>query len=400
MVNMIARGFKYKLKPNPEQEKLFRQFAGACRAVYNAALFQREHFWRQYRRNTGYHAGYVSQAKELTALRAEFDWIAAVSQTCEQQALRDLDKAFDNFFAGIASYPTPRRRGVNESFRFQGREVEVKRLNGGWSAARLPKIGWVRFRDTRPMAGKLKNVTVSLDPLGWHISFAREIEHEAGSNLLPAVGIDRGVANSIALSTGELASVPIERLRVLDRRNRKAQQEAARRKRGSKRHAKSRRRAAASKSHAARTRKHWNHVVTTALSRRFGTVVLEDLKTKNMTASARGTVEEPGRNVRQKSGLNRSILEHGWYQFESFLAYKLAASGGSLVKADPRNTSRTCSKCGAIDARSRENQATFACVHCGHEVHADVNAAINILRAGTRPSARATARHRESRRTA
>ena len=175
---MIARGFKYKLKPTPEQTELFRQFAGACRAVYNAALFQREYFWRQYRRNTGFHIGYVSQAKELTALRKEFDWIAAVSQTCEQQALRDLDKAFGNFFAGIADYPTPRRRGVNESFRFQGREVEVKRLNGGWSAARLPKIGWVRFRDTRPMEGKLKNVTVSLDPLGWHISFAREIEHE------------------------------------------------------------------------------------------------------------------------------------------------------------------------------------------------------------------------------
>jgi putative transposase len=399
MGNMIARGFKYKLKPTPEQTESFRQFAGVCRAVYNAALFQREHFWRQYRRNTGYHIGYVSQAKELTALRAEFDWIAAVSQTCEQQALRDLDKAFGNFFAGIADYPTPRRRCVNESFRFQGREVEVKRLNGGWSAARLPKIGWVRFRDTRPMLGKLKNVTVSLDPLGWHVSFAREIEHDVAPNRGPSVGIDRGVANSIALSTGELASVPIERLRILDRRHRAAQHEAAKRRRGSKRHAKSRRRAAANKSHAARTRKHWNHEATTALTRRFGTVCIEALKTKNMTASARGTVEEPGRNVRQKSGLNRSILEHGWYQFESFLAYKLAASGGTLVKVNPANTSRTCSQCGSIDARNRENQAQFRCIECGHEAHADCNAAINILRAGTRPSPRLSPK-RESRRAA
>lgn len=394
---MIARGFKFKLKPTEEQETLFRKFSGVCRAVYNAALFQREHFWRQYRRNTGFHINYVSQARELTSLRAEFDWIAAVAQQCEQQALRDLDKAFDNFFAGISAYPTPRRRGINESFRFQGREVEVKRLNRGWSAARLPKIGWVRFRDTRPMSGKLKNVTVSLDPLGWHISFAREIEHEAERNTLPPVGIDRGIANSIALSTGELASVPVERLRVLDRRCRAAQKEAARRQRGSKRYTKSKRRAAANKSHAARTRKHWSHVATTALARRFGTVVIEDLKTRNMTASARGTVEDPGRNVRQKAGLNRSILEHGWHQFEVLLTYKLAATGGTLVKVNPANTSRTCSACGAIDARSRENQATFRCVHCGHEAHADVNAAKNILRAGTRPSERAKVQRRESR---
>lgn len=397
---MIARGFKYKLNPTPEQQALFGQFAGVCRAVYNAALFQREMFWRQYRSNTGNHLGYVAQARELTALRAEFDWIAAVSQTCQQQALRDLDKAFDNFFSGIADYPTPRRKGINESFRFQGREVETKRLNRGWSAARLPKIGWVRFRDTRPMVGKLKNVTVACDPLGWHIAFACEIEHEAGANAGRAVGIDRGVCNTIALSTGGLDSVPLERLRALDRSHRQAQREAAQRRRGSKRHAKSKRRARAAKSHAARTRKHWNHTKTTGIVASFATVCIEDLKTANMTASARGTVAEPGRNVRQKAGLNRSILEHGWYQFESFLTYKLAASGGTLVKVDPRNTSRTCSACGAIDARSRESQATFACVHCGHEAHADVNAAINILRAGTRPSIREYARSRESRRAA
>lgn len=397
---MISRGFKYKLNPTPEQQALFRQFAGVCRAVYNAALFQREMFWRQYHSNTGNHLGYVAQARELTALRAEFDWIAAVSQTCQQQALRDLDRAFQNFFDGIAGYPTPRCKGINESFRFQGREIETKRLNRSWSAARLPKIGWVRFRDTRTIVGKLKNVTVSLDPLGWHISFACEIEHETPGNHLPAVGIDRGVANSIALSTGDLDSVPLDKLRTLDRRSRAAQQASARRSRGSKRHAKAKRRSAGLKARGARIRKHWNHRKTRGIVSRFGTVCIENLRTANMTASARGTVAEPGRNVRQKAGLNRSILEHGWYQFESFLTYKLAASGGTLVKVDPRNTSRTCSVCGAIDARSRENQATFACVHCGHEAHADVNAAINILRAGTRPSERVETRRRESRRAA
>jgi putative transposase len=120
----------------------------------------------------------------------------------------------------------------------------------------------------------------------------------------------------------------------------------------------------------------------------------------NMTASAHGAIENPGANVRQKAGLNRSILEQGWGQFETFLAYKLQEAGGSLIKVDPRNTSRKCPHCGSIDARNRENQASFRCVDCGHEAHADVNAAINILQAGTRPSVSDKPLRRKSRRAA
>jgi putative transposase len=159
---MITRGFRYKLDPTTEQAAAFRQFAGMCRAVYNAALFQREHFWRQYRRHAGKHLNYAAQARELTTLRAGFDWAAAVSQTCQQQALRGLERAYHNFFSGIAAYPTPRRKGINGTFRFQGREAGIKKLNRNWCCVRLPKIGWVRFRDTRPVAGEIKNATVWL----------------------------------------------------------------------------------------------------------------------------------------------------------------------------------------------------------------------------------------------
>ena len=376
---MILRGFRYKLAPTAEQEVLFRQFAGVCRLIYNLALEQRRDFWRPYQRQTGQHLNYVAQARELTVLRAEFGWIGAVSQTCQQQALRDLDKAFGNFFKGIARYPTLRRKNINDSFRFQGREVETKRLNARWSSARLPKIGWVKFRDTRPMRGALKNATVSLDALGWHISFACEIEHVAPANICPSVGIDRGVANTLALSTGERISVPPS-LETIERRQRAAQRVAARRKRGSVRRAKALRRAAKLSARRARIRKDWAHKTTLDLARRFGTVVLEDLRIKNMTASARGTVEEPGRMLRQKAGLNRSILNQGWFGVETILAYKLEERGGYLCKVDPAYTSQTCSECGTVDRQSRENQASFVCRHCGFRVHADHNAAINILR--------------------
>ena len=394
---LINRGFRFRLDPTPEQKVAFQQFSGVCRSIYNVALFQREHFWRQYQSATGYHLNYVAQCRELTTLRAEFDWIAAVAQQCQQQALHDLSVAFDRFFAGVSKFPRPRLKGVNESFRFQGRDITIKRLNRGWSAARLPKIGWVRFRNTRPIRGKLKNATVSLDALGWHISFACEISHEAQASNLPAVGLDRGIENTIALSTGELSSIPRMAIRALDKRHREAQRKAMRRRRGSKRRAKANRRAASIKAKAKRIRKHWNHTTTTALVRRFSVICIEALNIRNMTASARGTANEPGRNVAQKSGTNRSILDQAWYDHACILEYKLAASGGTLIKVNPANTSRTCPICGSIDARNRESQAQFRCIECGHEAHADVNAAINILRAGTRPSERAKVRCREPR---
>ncbi len=206
---MIARGFRFKLDPTPEQEALFRQFAGVCRLVYNRALEQRRDWWRNYAREIGSKLNYVAQARQLTNLRAEFDWIRAVYVSCQQQALRDLDRAFANFSAGHACYPTPRKKGINDTFRFPGREIETHRLSGGkWSEVRLPKIGWVKFRETRPIRGDIQNVTVSGSADGWHVSFACEIEHEAPENFRPAVGIDRGVATTLALSTGEKLSVP------------------------------------------------------------------------------------------------------------------------------------------------------------------------------------------------
>jgi putative transposase len=368
--------------PNAEQEGLFRQFSGVCRLVYNLALEQRRDFWRPYLRQQGKHLGYVGQARELTMLRAQYDWIAAVSQTCQQQALRDLDKAYINFFKGHAGYPSPRRKGVNDAFRFQGREVETRKLSAKWSAVRLPKIGWVKFRNTRPIHGVVKNATVSLDPLGWHISLACQIEHVVPQNGLAAVGIDRGIANTIALSTGERRSLP-GRLEVLDRRHRAAKRRLARKKRGSNRRKKQLRCVARLAAHRARIRSDWHHKASLAIAQRFAAVILEDLKIKNMTASARGTVEQPGRNVGQKSGLNGSLLNQGWHAFETLLAYKLQERGGTLVKVNPANTSQTCSACEAVDAKSRKNQACFVCTACGFVEHADLNAAINIASRGT-----------------
>jgi putative transposase len=378
---VIYRGYRYELRPTPAQAERLRSWVGATRLVFNLAFEQRRDFWRQYRRQTGHHLTWVVQSREVTDLRAEYDWLADVPRAALEQALKDLDGAFSAFFAGRARFPRPRRKGENDAFRLQGKDVSVKRLNAKWSAAKLPKLGWVKFRDTRPCRGRLLNVTFSLVAGRWYVGFAHEIEHEAQPSTLPSVGIDRGVTQTLTLSTGEVIQAPDTR--AVDKRRRRAQKALARCKRGSARRAHQKARVAALSARAGRIRTDWCHRASTDIVRRFGTVAIEDLKIANMTASAKGTVERPGRNVRQKAGLNRSILEQCWGKFATFLEYKLAEHGGTMISVQAAYTSQTCAGCGVVDARSRKSQAVFACVHCDHTDNADVNAAREILRRST-----------------
>lgn len=382
----IYRGYRFLLRPTDVQMALMEQHARVCRMIFNLALEQRRDHYRQFRRAMGKNISYISQAAELTELRAEFDWIRAVSQTAQQQALRDLDRAYQNFFSGIADYPSFRRKFVNESFRFQGREVTFRRLNRSWGMVKLPRIGEVRFRWTRDIPGKLKNVTVGLDALGWNVSFATEQEIEVGKNFNPPIGIDRGVTQAAAYSDGTFADFPKARIKTLESKARKASQALSRCQKGSNRRKVAKSRVAAYRAKLARVRKHFNHVETSRLARIFGIVCLEALRIKNMTASARGTVEDPGVKVAQKAGLNRAILEMGWYQFSQFLTYKIEAIGGEVRLVNAAYTSATCSCCGLIEKTNRKSQAVYECENCGLEINADTNASINILRAGTRPA--------------
>jgi putative transposase len=381
---MTHRGYRFRLYATLEQEALFRQFAGVCRLVYNLALEQRRDWWRHYERETGGKLNYAAQCRELTMLRAAFDWIAAVPVNVQQQALRDLDKAFANFFAGRARYPTPRRKGEHDAFRFPAIHCgELKKINAKWSVIRLPKLGDVRVRTHRPIAGKALSVTIVAEAGKWFVSFGCEQERtEVAPTTRSAVGIDRGVARTLTLSTGSVLSLDKEQLNLLDRRSRKAARALSRCRRGSRRYGKARVRLARIKSKAARYRKDWNHKAAFDIAARFGVVVLENLNTAGMTRSARGTVEEPGRNVRQKAGLNRAILEQGWHQFETVLGYKLDERGGQLITIDPAFTSQTCAACRTVDAASRRSQSIFVCVSCGHSANADHNGALNILYRG------------------
>ena len=343
-----------------------------ARYVWNLAVEQQQ-YWRPGRRAPGYN----EQCLQLTSARAEYDWLAAGSQTVQQQALRDFAQAMRNFFGGTARRPTWRKAGVHEGFRQVGIKAQhVERLNRRFGRVWVPKIGWVRFRLSRPLPKDVKSYRVTRDRAGrWHIAFAHIPHPLAGPGEGSIVGIDRGVVVSAALSTGELLHAPglspgeTRRVKVL-------QQRLARAKRGSNRRIRTKRAIAKLRARETDRRKDWAEKTTTDIARRFDTIRIEALDVRAMTRSARGTVEQPGVRVAQKRGLNRSISRSGWGLLAGRLQHK---AFGRVEQVPAAYTSQQCSVCGHIAPENRKSQAVFECEACNAgPCNADVNAARNI----------------------
>ncbi|WP_329254231.1 transposase [Actinoallomurus sp. NBC_01490] len=314
----------------------------------------------------------------MTEARREFAWSAAGSQTVQQQALRDFAQAMANFFAGTPRRPTWRKAGVHEGLRIvgaRGRHWDVRRLSRKVGAVRIPKVGWVRFRWSRGVPAEAKSFRVNRDRAGRrHVCFAVIPPVIDGPGTGAVVGVDRGVAVSAALSTGELLSVPGVRAGETERLLR-LQRRLARAVRGSNRRRRVKTAIARLRARETDRRKDWVEKTSTDLARRFDVIRLEDLKISAMVRSARGTIAASGVNVRAKAGLNRSIYAAGWGLLATRLEHKAA---GRVEKINPAYTSQTCHACGHRAADNRESQAVFRCRACGHVDHADVNAAKNI----------------------
>ena len=367
---------RYRLHPTPAQQAVLRDHCAHARYVWNLAVEQHSH-WRPGRKGA---PGYREQCRQLTAARAEHPWLAAGSQTVQQQALRDFARAMTAFFdpANPAGRPSWRKAGRDEGFRItglRGRQWDVRRVSRKVGQVWVPKAGWVRFRWSRAVPPGVKSYRVRMDRAGrWHVAFAVIPAPVPAPGNGEAVGIDRGVVVSAALSTGELLHCPAvtgrERIRL-----RRLQRTLARAKRGSNRRGRVRHAIARLRARETDRRTDWAEKTSTDIARRFDVIRVEDLQITNMTRSAKGTAQTPGRNVRQKAGLNRGILRSGWGLLVRRLEDK---AQGRVEKVKPHYTSQRCSACGQVDRDSRESQAVFRCTACGFACHADVNAAINI----------------------
>lgn len=371
------QAYKYELRPDGQQERQMRRFAGSCRFVFNKALaLQKERYERGDKK-----LGYAGLCKLLTEWRNRADtaWLADAPVHPLQQALKDLERAYSNFFAKRADLPRFKKKGQSDNFRYPDpMQIKLDQVN---SRLFLPKLGWLRYRNSRDVLGTVKNVTVSASCGKWYVSIQTEREVEQPIPQGGAVGIDMGITRFATLSDGTFYA-PLNSFKQHETAVRKAQQSMNRKTKFSSNWKKAKARVQHIHARIGNARRDYLHKTTTTISQNHAMVCIEDLQIRNISKSAAGTTDQPGKNVRAKSGLNKSILDQGWFEFRRQLDYKLAWNGGWLIAVPPQNTSRTCPCCGHVSADNRQTQARFECVACGFEENADVVGAINILRAG------------------
>jgi putative transposase len=379
----VRKAYRFRVCPTPEQVMQLSMTVGCCRLVYNLALEQRRLFSRK-GRNLNYYTG----ADDLPDLKKAFPFFAEAPSQCLQQALRDLEEAFQRYFRKDAGYPKPRRKFVHESCRFpQGFKIERHRL-------KLPKFGWMKMTAHRKVKGRPTSVTIAREGDRWYASIACEVSMPSPPlRETFEIGVDLNVITGAVTSVEQILPMPRtspEEMRQLAR----LQKSVARKKKGSRNRLKARRTLARFHAKLARRRRNAAHVISCEIAKQHTHIAFEDLRLKNMknmTASAKGTLAEPGWNVAAKAGLNRAILDVSPGQIRAFTKYKAVWAGGVCVEVDARHTSQRCSDCGK---HPQDDEATehlphgritrdrFICRLCGYEAHADINAARNILALG------------------
>ena len=353
-----------------------RRFAGACRFVFNRALALQ---------NENHEAGnkYVSYTKMASWLiewksHPDTQWLKDTPSQPLQQSLKDLERGYKNFFQKRAAFPRFKKRGQNDAFRYpQG--VKLDQTN---NCIALPKLGWIRYRNSREVIGEVKNVTVIQSCGKWYVSIQTEYEvpeqvHKAAS----MVGLDAGVTKLATLSDGTVYQ-PVNSFKANQRKLAMLQRQLSRKVKFSASWQKQKKKIQRLHSHIANIRRDYLHKVTSEISKNHAMIVIEDLKVCNISKSAKGTAERPGRNIRAKSGLNRSILDQGWYEMRRQLEYKQLWRGGQVLAIPPAYTSQRCVCCGHTAKENRQTQSKFVCQVCGYTENVDINGARNILAAG------------------
>jgi len=387
---IVSKSYKFKLLPKPLQRKIFAKYAGSCRFIYNWGLGKKKELWNSKQASLSYN----ELANRLTLLKKEEEtcWLKETPAQLLQQSLKDLDQAYKNFFRRLkegvfgseAGEPRFKKKGKSrDAFRFpQPSHFTIRPISNKKSLLKLPKIGEVKFLQSRKIKGRIRNCTISKDGDNWFVSFNTEQEIDDIVNCGTPIGIDRGITHTLVTSEGTCYNLPVIKIKKLEARKKVLQSRLKNKTKFSKTWGKAQKRIRKIDKKITNIRNDFLHKASTDLAKNHSYIALEALKIKNMSKSAKGTVESPGKNVKAKSGLNRSILRQGWFKFETLLRYKTEWFGGFLDSVDPKNTSRKCIKCNHLSKENRESQALFFCKNCGFKTNADYNASINILTRG------------------
>jgi len=383
---IVRKAYKFRLKTNEQQAHKMWMFAGHSRFVWN-------YFWILNKRrleNKQKIMRYYEMCFWLTHMKQsdEYGFLQEAHSHILQQKLKDLDRAYKDGFDKKQPrkyMPTRKKKHQDSSFRFP---IEVKVDN---RRVFLPKIGWVGFYKSCEIDGKIKNATISHQAGHWYIAIQVELDIDipVACNTNNALGVDVGVKYFCVTYDGQTDTyfLPRNSFKSVEHKLAKEQRKLKHKKRFSKNWSKQIRKIQKIHTQAANRRKNHIHQITTKISKNHAVVFVEGLKIKNNVRSAKGTIENPGKNVNAKSGLNRAILDQGWGMFRDILAYKVARQGGQVIKVDHRYTSQKCSVCGHTHKENRVSQDRFVCQSCDFRLNADANAARNILAAGRAVSA-------------
>ncbi|BEC35623.1 IS element transposase [Escherichia coli] len=378
---LIQKAYKYRLYPTDQQAQRLRQLCGCARFVWNYALNE----------TLSIHdaGGKIPSAfdlnKRLTGWKKlpELAFLAEGYTDNLQQKLKDLRSAWDRCFDKSLTAEKPvfkkKTKGC-DSIRF----VNFSKYCGlDYGRVKLPSgLGWVKFRQSRKIEGVIKNCTISQHAGHWYVSFQVELAvtdpiHASTS----AIGLDAGITKLATLSDGTVFE-PVNSFKKNQDKLARLQRRLARMVKFSANWKKQKAKISRFHSHIANIRRDYLHKTTTTISKNHAMIVIEDLKVANVSKSAAGTVDQPGRNVAAKSGLNRAILDQGWAEMRRQLEYKQAWRGGDVLAINPAYTSQKCACCGHTSKNNRRTQASFICTACGYTANADVNGARNILTAG------------------
>lgn len=372
---------RYRMYPSAEQAvfMLDRHCADA-RFVWNLALEQFN--WGRSGRSA---PGPAARQKQLAEARQSFDWLAAGSSPVQQQALRDFDRAVQGFFNGAYRRPTWRRKHLDEGFCIRDSRVEM--VNRKWAQVFVPKLGLVKFRLSRALPpGKLGMARVTYSAGRWHVAFPApqpEVEGAPGREER-MVGIDRGVKTTLALSDGTMLRAPVMR-RAEQKELVRLQRQLARCRDGSVRRAKVKARIAKLHTRVADRRRDWVEKATTGIAATYGVIAVEKLATRNMVRAPKPKPDPDNEGhylpngKAAKAGLNKGIYANCWGLIAQRIEHKTGASGTALVKVPAAFSSLECRNCGHSVKENRKSQAEFLCVRCGHQDHADIQAASTIL---------------------
>ena len=382
MQMLILKAYKYRLEPTPEQVRRLRELCGCARFVYNYGLNETLRILEA--------GGKIPSAfalnKMLTGWKKlpELAFLDTGYTDNLQQKLKDLRGAWDRFFdkSLVAEKPVFKKKTKGQdSIRFVNFQKYCELEN---NRVKLPsKLDWVKFRQSRKVAGNIKNCTVSQHAGKWYVSF--QVELAVADPVHPstsAVGLDAGITKLITLSDGSKPFEPVNSFKTNQDKLAQLQRQLARKVKFSVNWKKQKAKISRLHSRIANIRRDYLHKATTTISKNHAMIVIEDLKVSNMSKSAAGTVDEPGRNVAAKSGLNRAILDQGWCEMRRQLTYKQLWRGGDVLAINPAYTSQKCACCGHTAKDNRKTQASFVCTECGYTANADVNGARNILAAG------------------